>query len=143
MRGTSKLIITAHCAARMRQRGYRSTDLETVESLGASSSGGIVLRRKDVEPELARLYVQLKMIRQRRIALQSLVPSDDRGAERDILRHIERVRRLAGTYIPLVAGHALSIYRPCERRLKHILRGRRTYRFRRQSRTHANDRRWI
>jgi len=120
----------------MRQRGYRPTDLETVESLGTPSLGGIVLLRKDVEPELARLYVQLKMIRQRGIALQNLVPSDDR-AERDILRKIERVRRLAGTFIPLVAGHALSIYRPCERRLKHILRGRRTYRSRRQSHTHG------
>jgi len=128
MHESSNLIITAHCAARMRQRGYQSADLETIESLGTPSHDGIVLRKKDVEPELERLSMQLKMIRRRGMAFESLVEDGAVSSERDISRRIERARRLIGTFIPLEAGHALSVYRPCERRLKHMLRGRRTYR---------------
>ena len=119
----------------MRQRGYRSADFETIESLGTTSRDGIVLRKKDIDPELKWLSAELKMVRKRRASLQNSCP-----AERNIIRQIERARRLTGTFIPLAAGHALSIYRPCERRLKHLLRGRRTYR-RKQRR--KQRRRWI
>src|SRR3974390_477376 len=75
MQRTSKIIITGHCATRMRQRGYRSADLEIVERLGTPSRGGIVLRKKDIEPELNSLSAELKMVRQGRTSLQKSYPN--------------------------------------------------------------------
>ena len=53
MSGSStRLAITAHLAVRMRQRGYRLGDYETVEALGSQIRDGIVLLKRDVEGEL-------------------------------------------------------------------------------------------
>jgi hypothetical protein len=107
-------IITAHCAVRARQRGYRHTDFEMVESTGIWMREGIFVRRRDVDSQLHRLSAQLR--RKRREGIEG---NDDR----EIIRDIERLQRLPGTFIPVDGGHALSIYRPSKRRLKRILRG--------------------
>jgi hypothetical protein len=140
MREKPNLIITGHCAARMRQRGYQIADLETIESLGTPSGDGIVLRTKDVAPELEQLSMLLKTIRQHRSAVPNPPPNEAASAEREIIDRIQRLRRLAGTFIPLEGGQALSIYRPCERRLKHLLRDRRI-RQRSRKRVRQNARR--
>ena len=121
MHKESKCLITAHCAERLRQRGYLPADLETIERLGTWCKDGVILRKRDVEPELELLAMQRKMIRQQRGALSD----DAASAESEVIRRMERVRRLIGSFIPVEEGHALSIYRPCERRFKRVLRGRR------------------
>jgi hypothetical protein len=120
------LTITAHCAVRMRQRGYRPTDLEIVENVGMQTTEGIFLRKRDAEPELQRLAERLKILRQEKADDQKLSCEETVAAERDIIWHIEQLRRLAGTFIPSINGCALSIYRPSDRRTKYILRDRRT-----------------
>jgi hypothetical protein len=133
MRGRSGLTITAHSAIRMRQRGYQLGDFETIESIGTLVADGILLRKRDTEVELSRLAAELKRIRQGKAALQ-IVGSAEGATERDIIRRMERLRSLAGTFIPTVEGCALSIYRPCNRRLKYMLHGRSAYRRRLQRR---------
>jgi hypothetical protein len=107
-------IITAHCAVRARQRGYRHTDFEMVESIGTWMREGIFVRRRDVDSKLHRLSAQL-----RRKRGEGIEGNDDG----EIIREIERLQRLPGTFTPVDGGHALSIYRPSKRRLKRILRG--------------------
>lgn len=122
MESRSRLTITAHCMLRMRQRGYRLGDYETVEALGSQIRDGIVLLKRDVEGELSRLAEELLNLRRRKAA--NLKPAEG-TSERDIVRQMERLSRLVGTFIPTAGGSALSIYRPCNRRQKHILHGRR------------------
>ena len=77
---------------------------------------GVFVRRRDVDSKLRRLSVQLR--RKRREGKKG---NDDC----EIIREIERLQRLPGTFIPVDSGYALSIYRPSKRRQKIILRGRR------------------
>jgi hypothetical protein len=116
-----RLIITAHAAVRRPQRGYRVDDFATVEMLGTYTDDGILVRKKDVQTEL------LKLSKERRSIRRQQVPN--RHAEQEIIRQQERLRRLIGTFIPMEGRCALSIYRPCIRRLKHILHGRTGRRF--------------
>ena len=96
MHKESKCFITAHCAQRLRQRGYLAADLETIESLGTWCKDGIILRKRDVEPELKQLAEQLKKTRR-------LGGAGDAGsAETDIIRRTERVRRLIGSLLGLL-----------------------------------------
>src|SRR5260221_11505036 len=53
-------IITAHCAVRARQRGYRHADFEMVESTGTWMREGIFVRRRHVESKVHRLRAQLR-----------------------------------------------------------------------------------
>jgi hypothetical protein len=122
MRCNPKLTITAHSAVRMRQRGYHVDDFATVENLGTHTAGGVLLRKKDVYPEQMRLSEELKSIRSQKV---SDLKSARCSGEREIIRQLKSLRRLVGTYIPTAGGCALSIYRPCSRRLKYILDGRR------------------
>jgi len=109
----------------MRQRGYRLADVQVVERLGTPSRDGLVLLEKDIKPELERLAKERKLIRNERVAAQNLSSGQGADKERNIARQIQQLRRLAGTFIPVKNGHALSIYRPSARRLKYQLRGRR------------------
>jgi hypothetical protein len=123
VRSSSRMTITAHGAERLRQRGFRQSDFEIVADLGSDLGQGIFLRKKDVKPELRILAKALAEIRRERTG----DPETTGPSEREIIWQMERLLRLVGTYIPTANGCALSIYRPCNRRLKHILRGRRAY----------------
>jgi hypothetical protein len=126
MKGKSSLTITAHSAIRMRQRGYCLRDFETIEKFGTLVADGILLRKKDIEAELTRLASDLNNLRSRKAALRNL-SSTELATERDIIEQIASLRNLSGTFVPTAEGCALSIYRPCNRRLKHMLHGRSAY----------------
>ena len=109
----TNLTITAHYITRARQRGYRVEDLAIVERLGTFRAEGLLVREKDVAAEIEHLSMTLRRIRRAR----------GNGSASEIVREIERLQRLRGAFIPIECGHALSIYRPCSRRLKYVLRG--------------------
>jgi hypothetical protein len=111
----ANLKITAHYIARVRQRGYRLEDLAIMERLGDFRADGLLLREKDVAREIERLSMTLRRIRQGR--------ANGNFSASEIVQEIERLRRLQGAFIPIECGHALSIYRPCRRRLKYVLHG--------------------
>ena len=111
----TNLSITAHFITRARQRGYRQEDLAIMERFGTLRGDGLLLRKKDVAAEIDHLSVTLRLIRR----------GGANGNASGIARGIERLRRLQGAFIPIECGHAVSIYRPCGRRLKYVLRGRR------------------
>jgi hypothetical protein len=121
------IIITAHCSVRARQRGYQPTDLAIMERLGTAAGDGILLRKRDVEYEIETLSRQLRRIRRRK-AHQRLYQNDGKTGEYEIIQQINRLQRLSGAFVPVKHGHALSSYRPCMRRLKHLLRGGRRVR---------------
>jgi hypothetical protein len=116
------ITITAHYAARARQRGYRSEDLAIMERLATAAEDGILLRTRDVQHEIEWLSSQLRHIRRRKTD-ERLCQAEIEIGEYEIVQQIERLQRLPGAFVPLENGHALSIYRPSRRRLKHILRG--------------------
>jgi len=111
----TNLSITAHFITRARQRGYRQEDLAIMERFGTFQADGLLLREKDVAAEIGHLSMTLRLIRR----------GGANGNASEIARGIERLRRLQGAFIPIECGHAVSIYRPCRRRLKHVLHGRR------------------
>jgi hypothetical protein len=123
----SNLTRTSHYLVRARQRGYRPIDLRIIERLGSFSGDGLLLRRKDATAELEGLRTTLRGLRRRRANRNSYQPEIE-ADERQIILDIERLQRLQGAFIPIESGHALSIYRPSRRRLKHLLHGRRTRR---------------
>lgn len=127
MKGASNAIVTGHFIVRARQRGYRLADLAMVESMGTFAGDGILLRKKDIAPEVDRLTARLRRIRHRK-ADGNFIPAEIEIEERETVLQIERLRRLPGVFVPLENGHALSIYRPFRRRLKHILHGGRRLR---------------
>ena len=86
MSGSSRLAITAHLAVRMRQRGYRLGDYETVEAWGTPIRDGIVLLKRDAESELNRLAKELLNIRQQRAAN---LKSAEGTSERDVVRQMD------------------------------------------------------
>jgi len=114
----TNLTLTAHYVVRARQRGYRLGDLAIMERLGTLRADGLLLREKDVAPEIERLSMTLRRIRRGR--------ANGNFSASEVVREIERLRRLQGAFIPIECGHAVSIYRPCSRRLKHIIRGTRS-----------------
>jgi hypothetical protein len=115
---------TSHYLVRARQRGYRPEDLAIIERLGNFGGDGILLRKKDVAPEIERLSTTLRGLRRRRANAKFQRVEFEVG-EGEIARKIKQLQRLSGSYIPIESGHALSIYRPSKRRAEHILRGRR------------------
>lgn len=118
----TNLTLTAHYIVRARQRGYRLEDLAIIERLGTSRADGLLLREKDVAPEIERLSMTLRRIRRGK-ANGNLSAAEIVGEQYEIAREIERLRRLRGAFIPIECGHAVSIYRPCRRRMKYVLRG--------------------
>jgi hypothetical protein len=129
----TNLSITAHFITRARQRGYRREDLAIIEKFGTFREDGLLLREKDVAAEIDHLSMTLRRIRRSR-ANGNFSASEIEGEDYEIVREIERLQRLRGAFIPIECGHALSIYRPCRRRLKYVLRGGR--------RPHGNRRSW-
>ena len=119
----TNLTITSHYLVRARQRGYRPEDLAIIERLGNFGGDGLLVRKKDVAPEIERLSTTLRHIRRRR-ASAKFQPVEFEVDEGEIARKITQLQRLSGSYIPIESGLALSIYRPSKRRAKHILRGR-------------------
>jgi hypothetical protein len=118
----TNLSITAHYIARARQRGYRMEDLAIMERLGTFRADGLLLREKEVAREIERLSMTLRRIRRGR-ANGNFSASEIDGEEYETVREIERLQRLRGAFIPIECGHAVSIYRPCRRRMKYVLRG--------------------
>ena len=118
--GNPYFIFTAHFAVRSRQRGYRVADFRAVEDVGTFVADGIFVRKRDVEPQIESLTAQL-----RHLGRKQSNPAETGPQKCALVQEIERLRRLSGTFVPTEDGAALSIYRPCSRRLKHILRGRR------------------
>src|SRR5260370_39948007 len=96
-------IITLHATARAQQRGYRPDDLELIAEYGTLVPEGILLLRRDI----GRVVVQDGKF---------TIRAD--GAAR---KSVERLGRLVGSYMPTQNGRALSIYRPCKRRLLKLL----------------------
>jgi hypothetical protein len=111
----ANLKLTAHYVARARQRGYRPGDLAIMERLGTFGADGLLVREKDVAREIERLSTTLRRIRRGN--------ANGNFSASEIVREIERLRRVRGAFIPIECGHAVSIYRPCRRRLKYVLRG--------------------
>ena len=118
----TNLSITAHYIARARQRGYRMEDLAIMERLGTFRADGLLLREKEVAREIERLSMTLRQIRRGR-ANGKFNASEIDGEEHEIVREIARLRRLQGAFIPIECGRAVSIYRPCRRRMKYVLGG--------------------
>lgn len=95
-------IISKHAAIRARQRGYCQNDIRFVIEHGTEVPEGYLLRRKDV----------------RSIVEHNKLTSNV---------HVERAIRLVGTFVPITTdGRAASVYRPCSRKCKHLLHGRRS-----------------
>lgn len=46
--------LTSHAKQRIRQRGYKSTDLSLIDECGTSTGDGIFLRRQDAEEAIRR-----------------------------------------------------------------------------------------
>ena len=63
----TNLSITAHFITRARQRGYRQEDLAIMERFGTLRGDGLLLREKDVAPEIERLSMTLRRIRRGRV----------------------------------------------------------------------------
>jgi hypothetical protein len=118
----TNLTITTHYVVRAQQRGYRLEDLAIIERLGTLRADGLLLREKDVAAEIERLSMTLRRIRRGR-ANAKFGASEIDGEEYETVREIERLQRLRGAFIPIECGHAVSIYRPCRRRMKYVLRG--------------------
>src|SRR5262245_17617538 len=91
--GGRRLNITDHYLVRARQRGYRSKDLEIMETFGTLEEEGILVRKKDVVPQIERLSTTLREMRRRRA--NGIVHGPVMEAEeREIVWEIERLHRL-------------------------------------------------
>lgn len=94
--------VSKHAARRARQRGYSQQDIGFVIENGTEVPDGYFLRKKDVQ----------LMVEDEELTSQAL---------------IERANKLEGTFVPATKdGRAMTIYRPCSRRRKRLLQGRRS-----------------
>lgn len=117
---------TDHFELRARQRGYRTEDLRLIQDCGTQTEDGVVLRRRDIDGEMKRLDRELKTVRTKAKSGRNSGVTDDAKLEAEIIKRMGRLPRLAGSYIPSASGCALTVYRPCARRLHRILgKGRR------------------
>ncbi len=89
--------MTSHAAVRAQQRGYRPADIDLIVSHGSDVQGGILLMKHDVERVAPSL-----------------------GGSRRNAPALDRLARLAGSFIPITNGHVLSIYRPGRRRCRRL-----------------------
>jgi hypothetical protein len=88
----STLPITKHAQVRMRQRGYRGSDIELVLAYGTESKEAVVLTKSDVERGVRRLK-----------------------------RHIQALERLNGTAIVTGGEIVQTVYRPRKRKMRRFL----------------------
>lgn len=94
--------ISKHAATRARQRGYSQHDIRFVMEHGTEVPDGYFFRRRDFQ----------LMVEDEELTSQAL---------------IERAKKLEGTFVPATKdGRAMTIYRPCSRRRKRLLHGRRS-----------------
>ena len=85
--------LTRHVQDRVRQRGYRETDLEFIFEHGTEMGDCVVLTSRDVEIERMKLK-----------------------------KSLEKLDRLKGSAIVVDGNHVLTVYRPARRRMKKMLR---------------------
>jgi hypothetical protein len=81
-----------HAENRMQQRGMQEQDIQLVLDYGTETSDGIFLRRKDIK-----------------------------SAEHDLKKMLQRLNRLAGSYVVLDGENIVTAYRPDTRKEKRIL----------------------
>lgn len=87
--------LTRHAEQRLRQRGYRTDDVELVLDLGTPTGNAVLLTNQDVETEIAEC------------------------------RHrIARLERLRGTAIILGEEKVVSVYKPRRIKARRMLRSR-------------------
>ncbi len=89
-------MMSHHAVVRMNQRGYRPTDLDLVQEIATEVPDGLYVRQKDVDQKI-----------------------------RELEQEVERLRRLAGTYVVESSELIVAIYRPGATKSRRILRGRR------------------
>jgi hypothetical protein len=88
----STLPITNHAQVRMRQRGFRGSDIELVLAHGTESNEAVVLTKSDVECAVRRLK-----------------------------RQIQALERLNGTAIVTAGEVVQTVYRPRKRKMRKFL----------------------
>jgi hypothetical protein len=87
--------VTRHGIERLRQRGYRKTDLDLILEEGTPAGNAVLLTDRDVAEQVA-----------------------------ECRRRIRQLQRLRGTAVVLAGDRVLSVYRPNRRKLKRFLRHR-------------------
>ncbi len=121
MTRSSNYRISSHSIVRARQRGYRTGDLEKIEELGTTVSDGILLRSKDIASGIHQLTRRRRNLRARNTAEDFRDQRRIKQEEANIVKEIDQLRRLQGSYIPVQDGCILSVYRPSRRRLRRML----------------------
>lgn len=91
--------ITRHAEQRMQQRGMRRRDLDMILRFGTVTDDGVILTNRDAAAQIA--------VYQRRISL---------------------LERLKGTAVFTAGNRATSVYRPAKRRVRRMIRSRRSSR---------------
>ena len=116
---TRNFTISGHCARRAAQRGYRATDLDILERIATLAPDGLFVRRRDAEREIKGLESRLRRLRGSRSTQASVEKAE-------LVRRIDRLMRLQGTFLPVSEGGALkTVYRSSPRRTKRVLRDHR------------------
>lgn len=90
-------VMTTHALTRQQQRGYRDLDVNLVLTYGTEAEEGIFLRRKDCERAAAEIMAEAR-------------------------EAADRVKRMAGTFVPMDGGTILSIYPAGTRKAKKVLK---------------------
>ena len=90
------MILSRHATRRMQQRGYRQGDLELIMAIATETPDGLFLGKKETRREIDRL-----------------------------IRRIERLKRLQGTFIPTNGETGKSIYMAGRRKTREIQQGKR------------------
>ena len=85
--------LTQHATRRIRQRGFRERDVETILEHGTLTHDGVLLTGKDVA-ELVAGYG----------------------------RKIAQLERLSGTAVFLEEGNVVSVYRPAPSKIRRMIR---------------------
>ena len=88
----AEMNISNHAEIRMQQRGMLERDIQLVLDYGTETSDGIFLRRKDIK-----------------------------SAEHNLKKMLQRLNRLAGSYVVLDGENIVTAYRPDAWRAKRIL----------------------
>jgi hypothetical protein len=104
-----ELKLTRHAITRLRQRGFRPSDVDLVMEFGTATHDGVLLSKKDVEREVAVLK------RESRERADS-----EKSAE--LRRRIAEIERLNGTAVFMEEGVVVSVYRPCAVRCSRMIR---------------------
>lgn len=98
---------TRHAQRRLRQRGFRRSDLTLVVTYGTEVREGYILLNKDVDDLAAQSRLRGRQTEEVDVGPKLLA---------------ERCQRLVGTFIPRAEGSLLSIYRAGPRKMARLLR---------------------